>query len=345
MQPISQAFFSKPSRRKSAECDGVFGIAVVAAPIIGPTLGGWITDNYSWRWIFYIDVPVGIVADLMANSIIEDPPYLKRIAAANIDYLGFGLLGIWLATLQYVLDKGQELDWFSSDSILICALISGGAFIAFIAHELTTKDPIVDLRVLKNRNFAVGAGLILLLGALLYGTTAILPLFMQNLLGYTALDAGIAMSPRGIGALCMTILVGRLIGKISNRILIFAGFLILGYSCWLPSSINLEISMQSVIMPIVISGVAISLIFVPLATSAMGTLAQDQIGNASGIFNLMRNVGGSVGIAMITTFVARGAQKSQALLSPTCRLTTPCFSKSSPPSRSGWPVESAIGRR
>ncbi len=326
LQPISQAVLLEsfpPAKRGAAMA--VFAMGVVVAPILGPTLGGWITDNYSWRWIFYVNLPIGLGAVLLANALIEDPPYLKRISAANIDYLGFGFLSLWLATLQFVLDKGQELDWFSNHSIVICAVLSVAAFIAFVTHELTTAHPIVDLRVLKNRNFAVGAGLILLLGALLYGTTAILPLFMQNLLHYTALDAGIAMSPRGIGALCMTILVGRLVGKISNRLLILTGFLLLAYSCWLFSSINLSISMKSVVVPVVISGLAISLIFVPLTTSAMGTLAQDQIGNASGIYNLMRNVGGSVGIAMITPLVARNAQTNQALLAPRMSRYNPAF--------------------
>jgi DHA2 family multidrug resistance protein len=317
LQPISQAVLleSFPPQKRGAAM-AVFAMGVVVAPILGPTLGGWITDNYSWRWIFYINLPIGTMAVLMANAMVEDPPYLQRISAANIDYIGFGLLSIWLATLQYMLDKGQELDWFSSTPILACAIISGAAFVAFIIRELTTAHPIVDLRVLKNRNFAVGSVMILLLGALLYGTTAILPLFMQNLLHYTALDAGIAMSPRGIGALLMTIIVGRIVGKVSSRVLIGAGFLLLGYSCFMLGNINLTIGRGSIILPIIISGVAISLIFVPLTTSTMGTLSQQQIGNASGIFNLMRNVGGSVGIAMITTLVARTAQMNQAILSP-----------------------------
>jgi DHA2 family multidrug resistance protein len=316
LQPISQAVLleSFPPQKRGAAM-AVFAMGVVVAPILGPTLGGWITDNYSWRWIFYINLPIGFGAVMMANVFVEDPPYLKRISAANIDYIGFGLLSVWLATLQYMLDKGQELDWFSSRPIVICAVLSGAAFIAFIVRELMTAHPIVDLRVLKNRNFAVGSFMILLLGALLYGTTAILPLFMQNLLHYTALDAGIAMSPRGIGALTMTILVGRLVGKISNRILIGCGFVLLAYSCFMLGNINLQIGRSSIVIPIIVSGVAISMIFVPLTTATMGTLSQQQIGNASGIFNLMRNVGGSVGIAMITTLVARTAQTSQALLS------------------------------
>jgi DHA2 family multidrug resistance protein len=305
LQPISQAVLLEsfpPANRGSAMA--VFAMGVVVAPILGPTLGGWITDNYSWRWVFYINLPIGLFAGLMANAFIEDPPYLKRVSARSIDYLGFGFLAIWLATLQYVLDKGQELDWLGSHRIEWCITISFAAFIAFVARELTARRPLVDLRVLKNRNLAVGCGLIGVLGALLYGTIAVLPLFMQNLLGYTALDAGLALSPRGIGAFMATIIVGRLVGKISNRVLIATGFLGLAYSLFLFGNINLSIGMITIVWPTILSGIAISFIFVPLATSAMG--------NANGLFNLMRNLGGSVGIAALTTLVARGAQSNQA---------------------------------
>ena len=313
LQPISQAVLLEsfpPAKRGAAMA--VFAMGVVVAPILGPTLGGWITDNYSWRWVFYINLPIGVLAALMANSFIEDPPYLKKVSASNIDYLGFGFLAIWLATLQFVLDKGQELDWLGSHLIAWCVTISLLAFLAFVIRELTARQPLVDLRVLKNRNLAVGCALIAVLGALLYGTIAALPIFMQNLLGYTALDAGLALSPRGAGAFLATIVVGRLVGKISNRVLILVGFLALAYSSFLFGNINLSIGMSSIVWPITFSGVAISFIFVPLATASMGTLAQDQIGNASGLFNLMRNLGGSVGISAITTLIARGAQTNQA---------------------------------
>ncbi len=313
LQPISQAVLLEsfpPKKRGSAMA--VFAMGVVVAPILGPTLGGWITDNYSWRWVFYINLPIGLLAGLMANAVIEDPPYLKRVSAANIDYLGFGFLALWLATLQFVLDKGQELDWFGSHTIAWCVTISVTAFLAFVVRELTASRPLVDLRVLKNRNLAVGCALVAILGALLYGTIAVLPLFMQNLLRYTALDAGLALSPRGVGAFFATIVVGRLVGKISNRILITIGFLGLAYSSFLFGNINLSIGMVSIVWPTILSGISISFIFVPLATSAMGTLKQDQIGNASGLFNLMRNLGGSIGIAGLTTLVARGAQSNQA---------------------------------
>ena len=326
LQPLSQAILLEsfpPEKRGAAMAAFVMG--VVVAPVLGPTLGGWITDNYSWRWIFYINLPVGVAAALMTNVFVEDPPYLKRNTARDIDYVGLGLLAIWLATLQYVLDRGQELDWFASSAIVWFTLISAVAFVAFVVRELTTDHPIVDLCVLKNRNFALGAGMVLLLGGVLYGTITILPLFVQNLLGYTALDAGIATSPRGIGAAIATIIVGRLVGRVQNRILIGAGFLLLAWSSVMFGDIDLQISMRSIVVPGILNGFAIATIFVPLTTTTMGMLERGQIGNATGIFNLMRNVGGSVGIAAITTFITRTAQANQALLSPHMSKLNPVF--------------------
>ncbi|HEY2046545.1 MAG TPA: MFS transporter, partial [Candidatus Udaeobacter sp.] len=210
--------------------------------------------------------------------------------------------------------KGQELDWFSSKMIVWCAVLSAAGFVGFIVRELVTRFPLVDLRILKNRNFAVGNVMILLVGALLYGTTVILPLFMQNLLNYTALAAGLAMTPRGIGAFAATILVGRISGHISNRVLIIFSSLLFAYACFALGNINLQVAPSNLLWPIIISGVGAASIFVPLTTSAMGTLSQEQMGNAAGIFNLMRNIGGSVGIAAITTLVTRHTQASQAAL-------------------------------
>jgi len=309
LQPISQAVLleSFPPAKRGAGM-AVFAMGVVVAPVLGPTLGGWITDNFSWRWIFYINLPIGLLAIWMANAFIEDPPYLKRTNIGGIDYIGFGLLALWLATLQFILDKGQELDWLASHAIAWCAAISCCACVAFVARELMSRQPLVDLRILKNRNFAVGVGLITLLGGLLYGTTAVLPLFMQELLGYSALDAGLAMSPRGIGAFLATMIVGRIVGKISNRLLIAVGFCVLAYSSFMLGRVDLSIGMKDIIWPSVMNGIAISFIFVPLTTSTMGTLSQQQMGNATGIFNLMRNLGGSIGIAALTSMIARGSQ-------------------------------------
>jgi len=315
LQPIAQAVLMEsfpPDKRGSAMA--VFGMGVVVAPIIGPTLGGWITDNYSWRWIFYINVPIGIVAILMANMFIEDPPYIRDQRPGKIDYFGFAFMALGLGTLQLVLGKGQEEDWFSSNLIIWTAILSAVALVTFVIWELRAKEPIVDLRILKNRNFAVGTLLMTAMGIVLYGTIALLPLFLQTLMGYPAVASGMAVSPRGFGSIASMILVGRLIGKIDGRFLVMFGFLVLGYATFMFSDINLSVSSASITWPNIISGFAMGFVFVPLTTMAMGTLANQQMGNASGVFNLMRNTGGSLGIAAMTTMLSRGGQIHQVPL-------------------------------
>jgi len=315
MQPIAQAVLLEsfpPAKRGVAMA--VYGMGVIVAPILGPTLGGWITDNYSWRWIFYINVPVGIAAVLMAEAFIEDPPYIKNAVIQRVDALGFGFLAVWLGTFQVVLDKGQQEDWFASTWITWFAVISAFCFVAFVVRELRTRHPIVNLRILTNRNFLAGIILITCLGGVLYGTTAALPIFLQTIMGYPALQSGFALSPRGIGALITTAIVGRLIGKVPNRVLIAIGFVLLAMSSFWLGHINLQISVWNIIWPSVLNGIAISFIFVALTTSAMGHLRQEQMGNATGIYNLMRNIGGSFGIAGVTTIVARRAQVHQSLM-------------------------------
>ena len=315
MQPIAQAVLLEsfpPAKRGVAMA--FYGMGVIVAPILGPTLGGWITDNYSWRWIFYINVPVGIAAVLMAEAFIEDPPYIKNAKVEKVDALGFGFLAVWLGTLQVVLDKGQQEDWFSSTWITWFAVLSAFCLVAFVIRELRTDHPIVNLSILTNRNFVAGIILITCLGGVLYGTTAALPIFLQTMMGYPALQSGYALSPRGIGALITTAIVGRLIGKVPNRVLIGIGFVLLAISSFWLGNINMQISVWNIIWPSVLNGIAISFIFVALTTSAMGHLRQEQMGNAAGIYNLMRNIGGSFGIAAVTTIVARRAQVHQAFM-------------------------------
>jgi DHA2 family multidrug resistance protein len=315
LQPIAQSVLLEsfpPEKRGSAMA--LFGLGVVVAPIIGPTLGGWITDNYSWRWIFYINLPVGALAVLMANMFVEDPPYIRNQRPGRIDFVGFALMAVGLGALELVLDTGQKEDWFESSWIIWCSIITGAAIIAFIIWELSVKEPIVNLRVFKNRNFAVGTLLIACVGVVLYGSTALLPLFLQTLLGYPAVQSGLTVSPRGFGSVVSMIIVGRLIGKVDGRFLIMFGFAVLAYSTYMLTGINLEIAMRNVTWPLIISGFAMGFIFVPLTTMTMGTLKNEQMGNAAGIYNLMRNTGGSIGIALMTTFLARGAQQHQAAM-------------------------------
>src|SRR5438270_6956619 len=257
LQPIAEAVLMEsfpPEKRGSAMA--VFGMGIVVAPIIGPTLGGWITDNYSWRWIFYINVPIGILAIFMANIFVEDPPYIRDQRPGRIDYLGFGLMALALGTMQLVLDKGQEDEWFASSFITGFAILSAAALIAFIIWELRSREPIVDLRVLVNRNFAVGTSLMIVMGVVLYGTIALLPLFLQTLMGYPAVESGMAVSPRGFGAVTSMLIVGRLINRVRGRYLVMFGFSVLAYSIYLFSKINLEISISSIVWPNIVSGFA-----------------------------------------------------------------------------------------
>ncbi|MGA3080846.1 MAG: DHA2 family efflux MFS transporter permease subunit [Terracidiphilus sp.] len=316
MQPLAQSILleSFPPRQHGTAM-AVYGIGVVVAPIIGPTMGGWITDSYSWRWIFYINLPIGILALFMVNLYIVDPPYLRKAFRGAIDYLGFGLMALWLGTLQLVLDKGQEADWFAASWVRWMVAVSTLALAAFIVRELTNRDPIVQLRVLADRNFGMGILVTVIYGFVLYGITAMLPLFLQTVLGYSALQSGLTVSPRGIGAMASMIAVGILVRWVDGRLLMAFGFAILGFSTWMLSWISLEIGMASVVVPNVLNGFAMGFIFVPLTTMTLSRLRKQDIGNATGIFNLMRNIGGSVGIASVVTALVRGAQVHQTYLS------------------------------
>lgn len=315
LQPIAQAVLLEsfpPARRGVAMA--VFSMGVIVAPILGPTLGGWVTDNYSWRWVFYINLPIGALAMLMAYAFVEDPPYLVRSGRRTMDYAGFALMALWLGTAQVVFDKGQQEDWFAAVWIRWFVGVSVVAMLAFIARELLARHPVVDLYILGNRNFAAGVLGVGLLGFLLYGITAQLPLFLQTLLGYPALQSGLAVSPRGLGAMVSAFIVGRAIGIVDSRLLIALGFSMLGASAFMYGRLDLEIAMSNVVWASVLNGAATGMIFVPLSTLALGRLRNEQVGNAAGIYNLMRNLGGSVGISVVTTLLQRGAQAHQAVL-------------------------------
>jgi DHA2 family multidrug resistance protein len=324
LQPISQAILLEsfpPEKRGLAMA--VFALGVVVAPILGPTFGGWLTDNYSWRWSFYINIPIGILAVFMILRNVEDPPYIRHAVAGKLDAWGLGLLAIWLGCLQIILDKGQEDDWFSASWIRWAALIGCVAFVLFLSLELSKNKPLVDLTIFKNRNFATGCLLITLFGAAIYGLVVLLPLFYQELMGYTALNAGIIVSPRGIGAIVAMPIIGILTTRMDNRYLIASGFFIFGIcSIWF-GEVNLAIGPWSFIWAIVLSGFGSGMVFVPLSTTTMGTLSNEQIGNASGLYNLLRNVGGSIGISIVNTIVARHEQMHRSELAHSLAATNP----------------------
>jgi MFS transporter, DHA2 family, multidrug resistance protein len=291
----------------------VYAMRVVVAPILGPTLGGWLTDNYSWRWVFYINLPIGLLAMAMCWIYLQDPPYLKNGRSGRIDYLGFGLLALWIGCLQIMLDKGQDDDWFSSNFIRWLAFGAAAAFVAFLVWELLIPNPIVNLRVLADRTLSIGVLMNLTVGAILFGTTAVLPQFLQNLMGYTATQSGLVMSPRGFGAIIGSIVAGRIISKIDSRVWMAQGAVWLALSMFVIGNVTLQIAPGDVIWPIILSGFAITSLFVPMTTLSVATVSRDQMGDAT-VFSLVRNLGGSVGISLVTAMVTRSEQVHQALL-------------------------------
>jgi DHA2 family multidrug resistance protein len=324
MQPLAQSILleSFPPRQHGTAM-AVYGLGVIVAPIIGPTLGGWITDSYSWRWIFYINLPIGILALFMVNLNVEDPPYLRHKFKGAIDYLGFGLMALWLGTLQLVLDKGQESDWFAAPWVRWTAAVSTLALIAFIVRELKNREPIVHLQVFADRNFSMGTLITAVYGFVLYSSTAMLPLFLQTMMGYSALQSGMSVSPRGLGAMASMVTAGLLVRYVDARWLMAFGFTLLGYSTWLLGQINLNIGMGSVIVPNIVSGLAMGFVFVPLTTMTLSRLPRQEMGNATGIYNLMRSIGGSIGIATVTTMLVRGAQTHQNYLTASASAGNP----------------------
>jgi DHA2 family multidrug resistance protein len=312
LQPLSQAILLEsfpPAKRGAAMA--VFAFGVVVAPVLGPTLGGWLTDTYSWRYAFYINIPIGVLALFMINRFVQDPPYIKTFKVAPFDNIGFGALVVWTGLLQVVLDKGQEDDWFGALWIRWAVFFLIAGFTVFCYRSWTAKNPLVNLRVFRDRNFLIGCILIFLFGIGIYSTITVLPLFYQELLGYTAFTAGLVVAPRGIGAICGMPIIGYLSNKVDPRYLLTFGFLTFGLTTLYFGNVTLDLSPTALLLPILITGFGLSFVFVPISTAAYGTLRNDQIGNASGIFNLMRNVGGSIGISVAQTLLTRRSDVHQ----------------------------------
>jgi DHA2 family multidrug resistance protein len=291
-----------------------WALGIVVAPIIGPVLGGWLTESYSWRWVFYINLPVGIASLLMVRAFLFDPPYIKHREGRGIDYWGIGLLAVGIGALQFVLDKGQEDDWFSSRLILLLAVVAVVAIVWLIIHEWRSDDPVVDLHVFRERSYAVGVLLMTVVGFVLYGSLVLLPVMLQTLLGYPPMQAGIAMAPRGMGSFLMMPVVGILTGRFDPRKLLAMGLAIGGITMWWLGHLNLQAGYWDVFWPQFIQGTAMALLFVPLTTVTMDSIKPERMGNATSLFNLMRNIGGSIGIATTGTLLARRSQAYTAVI-------------------------------
>jgi DHA2 family multidrug resistance protein len=310
MQPLSQAIMLEAFPPKErGEAMAFFGIGVVVAPILGPVLGGWLTDNLSWRWVFYINVPVGTLALLLVWHFVWDPPYIRR-GTAGIDYWGLGLLAIGVAALQIGLDQGQREDWFSSTWITALLVTAVAGLTLFVIHAIRVRAPVVNLHVFRDRTYSTGVLLISLQSFGLYGSLVLMPILLQTLMGYPSLQAGMAMAPRGLGSLVVTPLVGLALGKtrIDPRRLLALGLGVNAWSLYWLSLLNLNAGYWDIFWPQFIQGVGMGMLFVPLATVSMDRIPRETMGNATSLFNLLRNIGGSIGIALVQTILARDRQ-------------------------------------
>jgi len=316
LQPMSQAVLLEefpPQERGKAMA--FWSLGIIAAPTLGPTLGGWLTYTYSWRWVFYINLPVGILSLVMITMFLYDPPYIKRRGAMRVDLWGLGMLAVGMGALQIMLDKGQEEDWFGSRFIVTLAVITVVALPAFVIRELSAGEPLVDMRLFRYRSFASGIVMVSVLGFVLYGSLVLLPLFMQTLLGWTAVTAGIWTSPRGVGtAICMP-LVGYLLGKgwDGRKMLVF-GFAVASVAFFSYSRMSLDSGTWDIFFAQMNQGMGMAFVFVPLTTLTMDPIPKALTGYATSLYSVTRNIGSSVGISFVTTWVARRSQFHQSAL-------------------------------
>ncbi|WP_041443013.1 DHA2 family efflux MFS transporter permease subunit [Syntrophobacter fumaroxidans] len=316
LQPLSQAILLESfSPKEHGIAMAAFGMGVVLAPILGPVLGGWITDNWSWRWVFYINLPAGILALFLVVLFIQDPPYLRR-TQFRMDTWGLFLLTVGLGCLQIVLDKGEREDWFNSHFIVVLSIAAALSLVLFVIVELNAEHPVVNLRVLRDRSFAAGTVIMFFGFFCLFGSIVLLPLYLQQLMGYTALWAGLVLGPGGFASFFIMPVVGVLLKKgVKPRYLLSIGLVATALSTWMMSGFNLEADFYTVAWPRFVQGFGMGLFFVPLAAAAYVNISREEMGNASGIFNLLRNLGGSFGVAFSTTVLSQRSQLHQTHLS------------------------------
>ncbi len=328
LQPSEQSILADTFPQKQlGMAMAMYGVAVITAPILGPTLGGWITDNFSWRWIFFINIPVGILSLVLTSRFVEDPPSMKRreMKGLRIDYIGLGAVALGIAALQIMLDKGERKDWFSSHLILALGIFAVIAITFAVFWEIRQKDPMIDFRMLGERNFAIANVLMFMLGVILFGSTVLLPLLLQTLLGYPATLAGLVLSPGGLVTMATMPLVGFLLGKYQPKWLIAFGLCVISYSLLQMSHFSLGLDYRTALIARMIQAGGLGFLFIPINTAAYSFVPHEKHNQASGLINLSRNLGGSVGIAYATTMLVRYAQQHQNYLSAHFTATDPAY--------------------
>ena len=311
--PLSQAvMLDIYPREKQGSAMALWGMGVMVGPILGPTLGGWLTEYYSWRWAFYINLPVGALAVLGILAFLPETPLANR---GRFDFFGFALLSITIGALQLMLDRGNSLDWFGSTEIALEATISGLALYLFLVHMFTTDKPFIEPGLFADRNFSVGLLLMFLVGVMMFSGMALLPPFLQGLLGFPVITAGLVMAPRGFGTMVAMMVVGRLIGRVDSRALMFFGLLLMAWSLYDMAQFNTEVGVYEVVYTGMIQGFGMGFIFVPLSAVAFATLAARYRAEGTAMFSLIRNIGMSIGISIVVTLLGREVQTSHAALS------------------------------
>ena len=313
LMPLSQAIMWEifPLRQRGTAM-AAWGVGIMMAPIFGPTLGGWISDNWSWRWIFYINLPIGVVGLLVASAVLFDPIYLKK--PGRIDAIGLVLMAVGFLSLQLFLDQGERNEWFDSSFILALAVLAGLTLVGFVIRELTADEPILDLTVYGDRNFAAGSVIMFVVMIGFFSSMVLLALFTQKVLGYDAWTSGLVLAPGGVGNLLSLLIAGRLITRMDQRWLLAVGCVLNAYATWEMSTVTLGADYWALAWPRMIQGVGIGFIFVPLNTVALATISRERMGNATALLNVVRNLGGAIGVALLTTLLARRSQVHQTTL-------------------------------
>jgi MFS transporter, DHA2 family, multidrug resistance protein len=311
LQPISQSILLEtfPPRQHGIAM-AFFGMGIMFGPIVGPVMGGWITDNWSWHWIFFINIPIGILSIIMAMLFIKDPHYMERIKM-KMDYFGLMLVALGLGCLQIILDQGQREDWFASGQIRWLAIVSITSLVLLVFTELRKKEPVINLRLFKDISFSTGNMLMFFIFLNMFATLVLLPIYLQTLMGYTATLAGFALGPGGLATMLALLIVGKLVTKMNPKYILFSGLIIVSYSLYLMAHFNLQADFMAVVWPRIVLGFGIGFIFVPLTNLTLSHIRKEDMGGATALFNLLRNLGGSFGVAIFTTLLARRAQFHQ----------------------------------
>ncbi len=308
--PLSQSVLldSYPRERHGAAM-ALWGVGVMVGPILGPMLGGWLTEYYNWRWVFYINLPFGLLAWFGIAAYVQETPV---DGTRRFDLLGFAFLSLAIGALQMMLDRGESLDWFASPEIVIEAVLAGLAFYLFLAHMFTHEHPFIEPGLFRDRNFSVGLLFIFLVGIILLATMALLPPFMQHLMGYPVIDVGLLLAPRGLGTMIAMITVGRLSGRVDARYMILLGLLLTSLSLWEMTRFTTDITGWDIVRTGITQGVGLGFIFVPLSTITFATLAPRYRNEGTALFSLMRNIGSSIGISVVITYLAQRTQINHA---------------------------------